>query len=105
MSEQGEARIEQLRQLVHWMAQTVHRAHHLDPHNRERVWQECSRGFCASVRSILGAIGVGVRDAVPRHLSARIAELEAEVDRLRTEDMEPEIVPRVRRAGGPAEAS
>ncbi len=49
------ARAAELEQLVHWMARTVHQAHHQDDEDGTRTWQECQRGFCSSVRRGLGA--------------------------------------------------
>jgi hypothetical protein len=43
-------RVAALEQLVRWMAQTVHQAHHQDGADARKTWQECTRGFCSSVR-------------------------------------------------------
>jgi hypothetical protein len=48
-------RVAELEDLIHWMAQTVHQAHHGEGEDAGKTWQECQRGFCSSVRRGLGA--------------------------------------------------
>lgn len=84
-----------LQELVRWMANTVHQAHHLDPASMAVSWRECMRGFCSSARYSLGAASASARynlgravlregtpDGQAMATVARIAELEARVREL-----------------------
>jgi hypothetical protein len=56
-------RVAALEQLVRWMVQTVHQAHHQGGLDAHKTWQECGIDICSSVRRGLDgderAAGVG----------------------------------------------
>jgi hypothetical protein len=81
-------RVTDLEQLVRWMANTHHQAHHQDGEDGRKPWQECMRGFCSSVRRGLEA--TPARPVVPEldGLRARVTELEHALRRYGAHDFD-----------------